>query len=266
MQLFLIFFLLCRFINADPSGFSGGLNFYAYADGNPVSLIDPFGLGAVGEATGHSWISDIATGLGLDNSYAAQNSREEFLTGFVNLASFGLANDAAIALTQRDLNGNLMTSEEQGVAEFQAAMAIIPLLKVEGITAKLATELGEVAADQGAGLYAGRAGSFGDLNQIAEVGDNLTPHHMPQAALNFTSYEQGGAIMLPQSDHILTRTYGFRGALTAQQDAGLAFRSVLANDVRDLRSISGSQYNQGIQDLLQYYRQNFPQLMAKPSP
>lgn len=37
---------LCRFINADPSGFEGGLNFYAYADGNPVSLIDPFGLGA----------------------------------------------------------------------------------------------------------------------------------------------------------------------------------------------------------------------------
>ena len=35
---------LCRFLNADPSGFAGGLNFYAYADGNPVSMIDPFGL------------------------------------------------------------------------------------------------------------------------------------------------------------------------------------------------------------------------------
>jgi RHS repeat-associated protein len=38
---------ICRFISADPSGFNGGLNFYAYANGNPVSLIDPFGLGAV---------------------------------------------------------------------------------------------------------------------------------------------------------------------------------------------------------------------------
>lgn len=35
---------ICRFINADPSGFSAGLNFYAYADGNPVSDTDPFGL------------------------------------------------------------------------------------------------------------------------------------------------------------------------------------------------------------------------------
>ena len=48
---------LCRFINPDPSGFKGGLNFYAYANGNPVSYLDPFGLDA--QATGdsdNSWL------------------------------------------------------------------------------------------------------------------------------------------------------------------------------------------------------------------
>jgi RHS repeat-associated protein len=48
---------LCRFISADPSGFGGGMNHYAYANGNPVSLIDPFGLS--GKATGDNsfnWI------------------------------------------------------------------------------------------------------------------------------------------------------------------------------------------------------------------
>jgi RHS repeat-associated protein len=56
---------ICRFLNPDPSGFSGGLNFYAYADGNPISLIDPFGLGASEAGWGSqfaSWIDRNATG------------------------------------------------------------------------------------------------------------------------------------------------------------------------------------------------------------
>lgn len=34
---------LMRFINADPIGFSGGLNWFAFASGNPVSASDPSG-------------------------------------------------------------------------------------------------------------------------------------------------------------------------------------------------------------------------------
>jgi RHS repeat-associated protein len=33
-----------RFINEDPLGFDGGMDFYAYADNNPVNEIDPLGL------------------------------------------------------------------------------------------------------------------------------------------------------------------------------------------------------------------------------
>ena len=49
---------ICRFINPDPIGFSGGLNWYAFADGNPVNYLDPFGLCAVGESGWGSWVSD----------------------------------------------------------------------------------------------------------------------------------------------------------------------------------------------------------------
>ena len=61
---------LARFLNADPSGFGGGLNFYAYADGNPVSLIDPFGLGAVGASTGRSWVQSQSWYQDLQNMQA----------------------------------------------------------------------------------------------------------------------------------------------------------------------------------------------------
>ena len=34
-----------RFLSEDPAGFTGGINLLAYASGDPVNLIDPFGLG-----------------------------------------------------------------------------------------------------------------------------------------------------------------------------------------------------------------------------
>ncbi|MEI6076402.1 MAG: RHS repeat-associated core domain-containing protein [Verrucomicrobiota bacterium] len=59
---------LCRFVSADPTGFAGGLNHYAYANGNPISLLDPFGLGAKGESF-WSWIGSEYQGV----ASAAQN-------------------------------------------------------------------------------------------------------------------------------------------------------------------------------------------------
>jgi RHS repeat-associated protein len=35
---------ITRFVNADPSGFNGGLNFYAFCNDNPINAEDPFGL------------------------------------------------------------------------------------------------------------------------------------------------------------------------------------------------------------------------------
>ncbi len=54
---------LCRFLNPDPIGFSGGLNFYAYADGNPINLVDPFGLGSM-ESVGGTWLRNAKAPVG----------------------------------------------------------------------------------------------------------------------------------------------------------------------------------------------------------
>lgn len=66
-----------------------------------------------------------------------------------------------------------------------------------------------------------------------------------------------------QSEHVQTRTYGGRGAVTRSQEQGLNFRDVLARDIRDVRSIVGPQYNRGIQEMIQHYRANFPDLIGK---
>lgn len=36
-----------RFLSEDPAGFAGGINLYAYTGGDPVNLMDPFGLGPI---------------------------------------------------------------------------------------------------------------------------------------------------------------------------------------------------------------------------
>jgi RHS repeat-associated protein len=113
------------------------------------------------------------------------------------------------------------------------------------------------------GVAAGEAGQFAALRKRSVVGDGLTPHHMPQAAAGFTSRAEGGALVMEQSEHVMTRTYLSKGAATARAEANLSFRAVLARDIRDVRKIVGTKYDQGLRDLLKYYRTNFPDLMAR---
>ena len=57
--------------------------------------------------------------------------------------------------------------------------------------------------------------------------------------------------------------YGSRGRTTLQQEHNMRFREVLARDMRDIRSNFGPEYNQGLKDLLDYYRENLPLLIEK---
>jgi len=146
-------------------------------------------------------------------------------------------------------------------------LALVADALLAGILPKNPRELSDAgtAAILGvaAPLNVGQAGRFADLASKGVKGDKLTPHHMPQVAAAFTNRAEGGALMLTEAEHQLTRTYGFNGALTAQQEVGMTFRDVLARDIRDVRGLSGSQYNLGLRELLDYYRMNFPVLMMK---
>ena len=108
-------------------------------------------------------------------------------------------------------------------------------------------------------------GRFGGLSDGAVSGDGLTPHHMPQDKLHFLPRREGGAVVMTQADHELTRSFGSKGKQTAKEDAKAAFREVLAKDIRDVRKRFGSKYDKGIREMLDYYRQEHPAVMKKPA-
>lgn len=94
---------LMRFLNADPSGFSGGSNWFAYADGNPISLSDPFGLCAEknactgGYGTGSGWSmtgSMLEYTRALGQEYPMLATIEDSLRSFVSDVEYNMPIEA----------------------------------------------------------------------------------------------------------------------------------------------------------------------------
>jgi RHS repeat-associated protein len=145
---------LCRFVSADPSGFAGGLNHYAYANGNPVSYLDPFGMGAVGESSvDPSWFNAPT---------AEQTEVQNMLAGFVNFATLGAANLVSSAISGTDLMGNNLNVGDAYQQTLESAVFVSSLalsLPTDGASIELeeAVEGGVGTVTEGTAL---REGSF----------------------------------------------------------------------------------------------------------
>src|SRR5882724_3524813 len=139
---------LCRFISADPSGFTGGMNFYAFANGNPVSYVDPYGLGAMSSSF-------------FDTFHAPtpeEQQFQQFIAGFVNLVTLGAANLISSEVDGTDLLGNSLnvTDAFGQMLETSAFVASLPVavltdggsLEAEGILEGATAET-EVTVEEG---------------------------------------------------------------------------------------------------------------------
>lgn len=292
-----------RFMSVDPLMASGqvdnpqSFNRYSYVANNPLNLMDPTGLapkcpdspcaGEEGddgpaeqinsESLSREWLAvigqrfyDYINGL-IDEDYTP--SQINMMTG-VNIL-----NHPPTAQALSSANGTAEYFEwyiknTPLLGSYYSAMKSghdYNLGRASG--AEVGFNIAMVPVDfagmvQGGGgkkvaVAAGEAGSYAKLSGRAVVGDLLEAHHMPQAAMGFTTRAEGGALVLTHAEHVLTRTYGRAGAIMAEAERGQAFRTVLARDIRDVRAIVGSRYNQGLRELTEYYRTNFPWLISK---
>jgi hypothetical protein len=83
---------------------------------------------------------------------------------------------------------------------------------------------------------------------------------MPAATTSPLSRARGPAIQMEQAEHALTSSYRNSGAAQAyrQKVAELIqqgrWRDAIAQEIRDVRRIAGSKYNQAVQQMLGYGR------------
>jgi len=217
---------ICRFLSADPSGFAGGLNHYAYANGNPVSYLDPFGLGAVGESSDSSWLAAGQGLMGLGNSVAnTGSSLWNAATSPIDTASSLVGNvldypyetsqaiGNSVANTWNNLTGsdpylqgqavgNVATTIAMLASPFAEADATQPTITVLGSRADVAPYIGQPGFNTftGAGIAPAELDSQNALwlNNAIQNGDTIWQVTDPVAHQQFLNTLPGN----PQSAYL----------------------------------------------------------------
>ena len=174
---------LGRWINRDPIAEAGGLNLYGFNHNSPPNYVDPYGRVPVVVAVAAVWAVVEVAGTLYDAYTTVKTLYDPCASNFTKATTSGL------------FIAGIYSPGFGGPAIYRNADKVVDVLK------------------------AGDAGSFRALDRLAVRGDDLTPHHMPQAALNHTSRADGGALAMTHAEHELTRTYKGAGRRTAREDA-----------------------------------------------
>ncbi len=90
-----------RFLSEDPAGFSGGINLFAYTGGDPVNLMDPFGLGPQ-TSFWQTGLGSVVEGFGSGLRQGLDNFNNTVTFGFYD--HIGWSNSSANTGWEHDLS------------------------------------------------------------------------------------------------------------------------------------------------------------------
>ena len=218
-----------RFYQMDPVHFtednSHSFNRFAYANNNPYRFVDPTGLESVFTNDNGD---DTFDGFGCFStcSYAAAGEQLGNLFGAIDTAS-DIASLAAA--------GPFGLATKQGLKR--------------GVK-----EVAEAVREYVTKSTTYRGGAYGKLDRV----EGLERHHMPADSVSPIPRHKGPAIQMDKADHALTSSYGSSNAAKAYRSevAGMSPRDAMAREIRDVRRIGGTKYNQATREMLDYAKQS----------
>lgn len=230
---------LGRFLNADPA--QEGMNWYGYAGGNPIGMVDPMGLGIEGALDA---VQTTLSFLGMVPVFGA-------VFDIVNAGiSIGRGNylDAAMNLA----------SAIPGIGDFVGGAKIATASS--GLLA--GALVGARWVDNAASLGKYEVGAYNALRKGASAG--LEAHHVGQKAImsNFIpTYNATTApsILVPKLGHTLGS-----GVVSRSTVGFTSARQVVARDIRELRRVYPDIPNSQLQKLIDLNKSMYPAAFAKP--
>jgi len=246
---------------------------YSYASGNPIMASDPsglssfwggvtqFGLGALDGLSGgiSTFILDkVAPGV-IDHC----SSAFAWGTAAGTVASFftpggGLLHAAGFLLHLGAVAKVAAVAVHVGGSHGLAAVATaLPATAIKIAGKSKTYNRAEWIDNASKGMVEYRGGIYGELRTMTvshRANNGVEIHHIPMdVARRFSTRNEGPAIIIQKSDHLLTRTFGGRTTALLKSDVNISTPDVMRLDVKDLLSTPGGKaglYNDGIREML----------------